>query len=483
MGAPRRFSAIAAPAGWVYQTAHMSPPHPSDTIAAIATAPGEGAIAILRLSGPDTFAIADRLFRCPAPPPSTRAAGTFARGAAVDPASGERLDDALALIFRAPHSYTGEDSVEIQCHGGTQSARRILQALLAAGARQAEPGEFTQRAFLNDKIDLTQAEAVLDLIHARSERAARLATAQLGDALGRRLRALYDALLAATADLEAMLDFPDDELPQAVPTQIASRLSALSADIQTLVDTWNEGHLLREGARIVIAGAPNVGKSTLLNLLVGRDRAIVSPRPGTTRDTIEESVTLCGYPFQLIDTAGLRDAPCEIEQEGIRRTHQALAEADLCVCLVDASRSLSPEETAFLNTHDPGKLLVLLNKIDLGPQVHPENLPVMDCMPVSLKQSPPIALLSERIVRKLVRKPTGGFGESFAISSRHRQSLLFANKEIASSIALLQAVDESQFLTAATHARSAVDEIGTLLGKNCTDEMLDAIFSRFCVGK
>ncbi len=461
----------------------MALPHPSDTIAAIATAPGEGAIAIVRLSGPNTFAIADRIFHCPAPPPSRRAPGTFLHGQVMAPASGEVLDDALLLVFRAPHSYTGEDSVEIQCHGGSQAARRILDGLIATGARQAEPGEFTKRAFLNGKIDLTQAEAVLDLIHARSERAARLATAQLEDALGLRIRTLYDSILAVSADIEAMLDFPDDELPQSVPEEVARRLSSISAEIQALLDTWHEGHVLREGARVVIAGAPNVGKSTLLNLLAGRERAIVSPHPGTTRDTIEESITLQGYPLQLVDTAGLRDAPCEIEQEGIRRTHRALAEADLCVCLIDASRPLSAEEKSFLAAHDPQKILVLLNKIDLGQEIRPENLPGLDSISVSLQKSPPMAQIGEKILQKILQKPAGGDQETLAISERHKNALLIALDEIRMSIIRLKSGLEADFLPAATHAKAALEPIGSIFGKNCTEEMLDILFSRFCVGK
>lgn len=461
----------------------MALPHPSDTIAAIATAPGAGAIAIVRVSGSETFALADRIFNGPSPAPSQRPPGTFAHGPIVDPATGEVLDDILLLVFRAPHSYTSEDSIEIQCHGGAQAARRILATLVSAGARQAEPGEFTKRAFLNGKIDLTQAEAVLDLIQARSERAARLATAQLEDALGLRIRCLYDDLLAVSADIEALLDFPEDELPQQVPTEIAGRISAVSSEIQALLDTWQEGHVLRDGARIVIAGAPNVGKSTLLNLLAGRDRAIVSPHPGTTRDTIEESVVLQGCPMQLIDTAGLRDAPGEIEQEGIRRTHRALAVADLCVCLVDASQMISGDEKAFLVAHDPEKLLVLINKIDLGQKIRPENLPGLDSFSISLKNDPKIEEISSMIVQKILRNPQGSEHASMAISERHRKSLLIALDEIKLIHYQLKSGFESDFILAATHARTALEHIGYIFGKNCTEEMLDSIFSRFCVGK
>lgn len=461
----------------------MALPFPSDTIAAIATAPGEGAIAIVRVSGPDTFSLADRLFRCAAPPPSQRSPGTFAHGQIADPATDEVLDDALLLIFRAPHSYTGEDTVEIQCHGGSQAARRILSALLAAGARPADPGEFTKRAFLNDKIDLTQAEAVLDLIHARSERAARLATAQLEDALGRRIRSLYDDLLALCADIESMLDFPDDELPQSVPDELAARIPPVANGIQALLDTWQEGHLLRDGARIVIAGAPNTGKSTLLNLLAGRDRAIVSPHPGTTRDTIEEFVTFQGYPMHLIDTAGLRDAPCEIEQEGIRRTRHALTQADLTLCLVDASQPLSQPEIDFIASHDPRKIVVIGTKTDLGQHLDPKMLSKADFLPVSLKIDPQTDQIKAKIIQKVVHDRAGDDHADFAISGRHHKALLIALEEIKKAENCLNTGSEADFLPAATHSRAALEQIGLIFGKNCPEEMLDAIFSRFCVGK
>lgn len=454
----------------------------TDTIAAIATAPGEGAVAIVRLSGPDTYAMVDRLFRCPSPPPSERPPSTFVYGHVLAP-DGEVLDDALLLIFRAPHSYTGEDAVEIQCHGGTQSARRILAALISTGARQAEPGEFTKRAFCNGRIDLTQAEAVLDLIHARSERAARLATAQLEHALGRRIQRLYDDLIQAAADVEAMLDFPDDELPQTVADIIQAHLSSVVEQIQTLLATWKEGHLLRDGARVVIAGSPNVGKSTLLNLLAGRNRAIVSPHPGTTRDTIEESVTFQGLPIQLIDTAGLRDAPCEIEQEGIRRTRHALSQADLCLCLLDGSLPLSADEQAFLNAHNPLHVLVLINKTDLGRRITPDQLRPFEAIPVSLLQNPHPSELIQRIVHRLLPSTSDTGHEPFAVSERHKSSLSIALNNLHQAISILSSRSEAEYVLAAAHVRSAVEPIGFILGKNCPDDMLDSIFSRFCVGK
>jgi len=456
---------------------------PSDTIAAIATAPGEGAIAIVRVSGPKTYTWTDRLFRCPSPLPSARPAGTFVHGQVLEPSTHEVLDDALLLLFRAPHSYTGEDSIEIHCHGGSQVAHRVLMAIQSLGARPAEPGEFTKRAFLNGKMDLTQAEAVLDLIHARSERAARLATAQLEDALGLRIRSLYDQLLATAADIESMLDFPDDELPQSVTTDILQRLSVSSSEMNELLATWTEGHVLREGAQIVIAGAPNVGKSTLLNRLAGRERAIVSPHPGTTRDTIEEMITAQGYPLHLIDTAGLRDAPCEIEQEGIRRTHHALSNADLCICILDASSPVSAKEQTFIESHSPTRTLVLLNKSDLGQQISPSNFSDRTALSISLKNDESIAPILDHILEKILHQSAPSEHGNLAISDRHKDLLLTAIDDVKQSILQLNSGLESDYLPAATHIRSAVECIGTIFGKNCSEELLDTIFSRFCVGK
>ena len=461
----------------------MPLPHPSDTIAAIATPPGEGAIAIVRLSGPDSFHIADALFRCSPPAPSKRHPGTFAHGQVIDPDTHEVLDDALVLFFRAPHSYTGEDSIEIHCHGGNLPARRILQATLQGGARQAEPGEFTKRAFLLGKLDLTQAEAVLDLIHARSERSARMATALLEDALGRPIRAIYQDWLAITADIEAMLDFPDDELPQIVANEIASRISPVSAAIRSLLHTWQEGRILRDGARLVIAGAPNVGKSTLLNLLAGRDRAIVSPHPGTTRDTIEEDVNLNGYPLRLIDTAGLRDAPCEIEQEGIRRTHHALSQADLCLCIVDASQPLTESEIDFIHSHPPDRLLLILNKSDLGIRIPPSSYAPLSAISTSLAQSPDLPAIVQAILSKLIPIQPGIGHDSCAVSSRQHELLSIAMNHITNASLLVSTGTDEALLPAATHARLALDNIGFVLGIHCSEDMLDAIFSRFCVGK
>lgn len=477
----------------------MTTPHSTeDTIVAPATPPGEGGIAVVRISGPEAPVLADRLFR-PAGGgrPSRMPGGTFRFGHVLSGPGGDVLDEALLLVFRAPRSYTGEDSVEIQCHGSPQIVQAVVQAALDGGARMAEPGEFTKRSFLNGKMDLTQAEAVGDLIHARSERAARLAAAQLGDALGRRIRGLYDDLVRLSADTEAMLDFPDDELPQEVPTGLLGRLRGVMGRLEALLATWHEGRILREGLRIAIAGAPNTGKSTLLNLLCGEGKAIVSPYPGTTRDIIEAETSLRGYPVRLQDTAGLREAPDPVEQEGIRRAREAVEAADLLVCLVDASKPLSEEEAAFLSGRNPAATLCLANKADLG-----------DCSAgfrVGGHVFHAVSLMSgearDPVVGMILRKAgleadgdgaspararaAGASSESgeVAVSARHGKALREALEEMRKAVGRLATGREEDWLPAAMGLREAAVRMAAILGRQWDEDTLDAVFSRFCVGK
>ena len=337
-----------------------------DTIAAIATPPGEGGVGIIRISGPDVWNIADSVFSAmDEVPVSSREHGTFTYGRIVG-TDGTEIDTGLALIMRAPKSYTCEDVVEVQAHGGSVGLRRILRCILEAGARMAEPGELTRRAFLNGRIDLVQAEGIFDLIRARSDRAAAAALEQMEGRLSRQFNSVYDAFLEVAANLETTLDFVEDELPDDVFSGIAGLLDHTFENLDRLLDTWDEGRLLREGARVVILGRPNAGKSTLLNALLGFDRAIVSSTPGTTRDTIEEGFVLHGIPLRIIDTAGLRETDCEIEAEGIRRAEAHGEEAHLAIYLIDASRPLHEEDRIRLEKLVPARSVVVLNKTDLG---------------------------------------------------------------------------------------------------------------------
>ncbi len=454
-----------------------APDATTDTIAAIATALGEAGVSVIRISGPQAFDIADRVFACKGEPPSQRSAGTFVFGHVVEGQT--TIDQALCLIMRAPHSYTGENVVELQGHGGHQCAKRILRCCLEAGARLAQPGEFTQRSFLNGRMDLVQAEAVLDLIHARSARAAAAAMDQLDGQLSVQLHQLYDRLIATAADIEATLDFPEDELPETVMPALIERLQESRAQCEALLDTWDEGHLLRDGAVVVISGKPNVGKSTLLNGLLGRDRAIVSDTPGTTRDTIEEDLVIDGIPIRLIDTAGLRITDCEIEQIGIARTRNQMARADLHIHLIDASDPSDTEEVDRLLTNQSTKLLVIANKVDL---IEASEKPPAE-FSISATQDTDIKRVKRYISKKLSAQIDLHSRPHATISERHRDLLHKADSEIREVLSMLSTSSEDLVPLASSRMRDVLDYLGQVTGRTYHDELLNNIFSRFCIGK
>ena len=448
-----------------------------DTIAAIATPPGEGGVGIVRLSGPDVWKIADLLFQpLDKTPVSVREHGTFAYGKITDGAGAE-IDTGLALIMRAPKSYTREDVVEIQGHGGAVGMRRILRRCLEAGARMAEPGEFTKRAFMNGRIDLLQAEGIFDLIRARSDRAASAALEQMEGKLSQHFNLIYEAFMEVAANLETTLDFVEDELPDDVFSGIADLLDRTFQTLDKLLDTWDEGRLLREGARVVILGRPNAGKSTLLNALLGFDRAIVSSTAGTTRDTIEEGFVLNGIPLRIIDTAGLRETECEIEAEGVRRAEAHSEEAHLSVYLIDASQSLHKEDRARLEKLDPAKSVVLLNKVDLGKQVDVEGVEA------SLVAGEGVEELKRAMAETLEKGTDLQAPPHAVISERHRHLLIKSHAEARQARSFLNKDVEANAVLAAEHLRTALEQLGQVTGRVYHEELLENIFSRFCIGK
>jgi tRNA modification GTPase len=448
-----------------------------DTIAAIATPPGEGGVGIVRISGPDVWRIADALFRpMDKTPVSRREHGTFAYGKVVE-ADGGEIDTGLALIMRAPKSYTCEDVVEIQGHGGSVGMRRILRRALEAGARIAEPGEFTKRAFLNGRIDLLQAEGIFDLIRARSDRAASAALEQMEGKLSHQFDAIYEAFLEVAANLETTLDFVEDELPDDVFAGIASLLDRTFQTLDELLDTWDEGRLLREGARVVILGRPNAGKSTLLNALLGFDRAIVSSTAGTTRDTIEEGYVLDGIPLRIIDTAGLRVTDCAIEAEGIRRAEAHSEEAHLSVYLIDASQPLHDEDRLRIEKLPPERRVVVLNKVDQGKRVE------IDGIEASLITGEGIETLKRAMSATLEKGADQHAPPHAVISERHRQLLVKAHHEARQARSFLNQNVEENAVLACEHLRSALEFLGQVTGRVYHEELLDNIFSRFCIGK
>lgn len=447
-----------------------------DTIAAVATPAGEGGIGIVRISGAEAFAIADQVFKAAdGRLMDVRESQTFSYGAFVNK-TGELIDAGLALVMRGPRSFTGENTVELQGHGGSVVLRTVLRAALEAGARSAEPGEFSRRAFLNGRMDLTQAEGLFDLIRARSDRAARAAVEQLEGGLRRQFNALYDSFLEVTANLETTLDFVEDELPDDVFSGIAVKLDMSLSELEELLATWNEGRLLRDGVRVAILGRPNAGKSTLLNCLLGYERAIVSEVAGTTRDTIEESWILNGVPLRLTDTAGLRQTACDVEAEGIRRAEAHGEAAELIVYVLDASEPLSEEDRERLADLPMDRTVVVLNKVDLVRQ-----LGDVSGVEVSLLEGRGLDELKHALAKRL---EMGAEGTTQAlISERHRALLLKAEHEVRAARELLREHVEQQAALACDHLRSALEHLGEVTGRVYHDELLDNIFSRFCIGK
>lgn len=439
----------------------------SDTIAALATPFGAGAVALVRVSGPRAVKIAAKVFRGRRPLDAVPAGRVVSGRVVREEVS---LDEALCTVFRAPRSYTGEDVVELSGHGGIVVAGSVLRAVLDAGARPAEPGEFTRRAFLNGKMDLTRAEAVMDLISARGEASARAAAAQLEGRLGRVVEKLREDALAALAHLEAFIDFPDDGIDPESGRVLRARVAALEQAVTRLLSTADEGRMLREGVRLVIYGAPNAGKSSLLNLLVGYDRAMVSEIPGTTRDTIEESLTLRGIPFRVIDTAGLRESADPLEIEGMRRTRRHLDQADVALRVLDAS--------AWDGAGDAGpREILVLNKIDLWGRGEPPS----GVVPVCCLDGRGLDGLVGAIIGRIDLGAFGRFGEAVAINARHQHCLRAAQDSLAEAGRSLDR-DDAPELTA-LELRSALAAIGEIVGAVDTEEVLGKIFSTFCIGK
>ncbi|HEY5893038.1 MAG TPA: tRNA uridine-5-carboxymethylaminomethyl(34) synthesis GTPase MnmE [Chthoniobacterales bacterium] len=437
-----------------------------DTIAAISTPFGEGAIAVIRISGPQALPILGSVFGGPTPQPRMLSRGRIEENGAV-------IDDVLAVVFKAPKSFTGEDMAEIHCHGGLWVTRKILDALIRAGARVAEPGEFSLRAFTNGKMDLTQAEAVMDVIRAQTDLALRAAQEQLAGRLGQQVAALRQALLEILAHVEAYIDFPDEDIEPETGEIILNRIRTTKRDMETLVATADQGRLLREGVRTVIHGAPNVGKSSLLNILTGFDRAIVSATPGTTRDTIEEHVNIGGIPLRLIDTAGIRDDTDDhLEKLGIERSRNALAQADLILHVFDASE---PPPSAF---PDDPRTLIILNKSDL--QID-SGWQGTAAVPISCTANTGFEVLRARISAKIFGDDLTLENVSVAINARHKACLSHAIAGCSAAITGLQCQIPVEFIAVELH--SALDAVGEVIGRVDTEEILGKIFSTFCIGK
>jgi tRNA modification GTPase len=448
-----------------------------DTIVAIATPPGRGGIGVVRLAGPEARTIAGPMLLLK----HELAAGRAVFGEVIEPDSGERIDEAVVTFFAKPHSYTADDVIEISAHGAPVVLRHIVELATSRGARLAEPGEFSMRAFLNGRIDLTQAEAVRDLIESQTLYQAKVAAQQLEGSLSRRLQPIKRNLVELVAVMEAGIDFAEDDISVLPAAEILSRLEVVRVPLEQLRASFAYGKLVHEGLTLAIVGRPNVGKSSLFNRLVERERAIVTATPGTTRDLVTETVALGGIPIKLVDTAGIRHSTDEAESIGIRKSYEALSEADLVLVVLDSSRQLSAEDRELLEVGGKRRAMAIANKSDLAPNVQPD-IAGMKVFSTSALTGEGIDALREAILEEISGHSVRGEQETGFLTNIRHQRLV---EESLSSIEVAcQAVKRN-----IPHEMIMLDLYGALrpldaiTGETTTDDILNLIFSSFCIGK
>ncbi len=456
-----------------------------ETISAIATAPGAGGIGIIRISGAQAIAVADAVFRAAnGQPLAAQPVRQVIYGHAVTPA-GEVVDECLAIIMRAPHSYTCEDVVELQAHGSSVALRQMLRLTWQAGARQAERGEFTKRSFLNGRLDIAQAQAVMDIIQAPTEQSLRLAEGHLAGHFSQRIQALQDKIMDMTAHIEALIDFPEDGVEDVLTSKLQAQIAAVRADIARLLQTAHTGRILRDGLMTAIVGKPNVGKSSLLNALLREERAIVTDIPGTTRDALEEYAEVGGVPLRIIDTAGIRATADVVEQMGVARAKEYVERAALVLALFDGSRPLDAEDEAILQLLPGKEVIVLLTKADL-PAVTTaaelaKRLPGQTVLTLSTKTSTGLEVLGQTIHEKAWADEQEDAVGGFVSDERQAETLRQADAQLAAASATL---DAGMGLDCASiDLRAGWERLGELTGRTVRDDLLDEIFSRFCIGK
>ena len=457
-----------------------------DTIAAISTAPGEGAIGIVRISGDLAISIASSIYQCGTKQLEEQKTHTIHYGHIVDPKSGEVYDEVMVSVLRAPKTFTREDIVEINCHGGIVAINRVLQLVLRMGARLAEPGEFTKRAFLNGRIDLSQAEAVMDLIRAKTDKSMQLAMRQLDGQLSHLIQNLRQEILNTLAQVEVNIDYPEyDDVEEMTLQLLREKTQQILQGIRTLLNTASQGKILRDGLKTAIVGRPNVGKSSLLNVLLREEKAIVTDIAGTTRDTIEEYVNVRGVPLQLIDTAGIRETDDVVEKIGVERSRKALKEADFVLLLLNQSETLQEEDIRLLETTKGMKRIILFNKTDL-----PSNLSTEDIAPYANEEEiVTTSMLNKEGIDQLEEKIAGYFFQgqmnerdaTYLSNTRHIALLEKAEQalvEVQNGIEMEMPVDLIQI-----DFTRAWDLLGEITGDSVQDELLTQLFSQFCLGK
>ncbi len=459
-----------------------------DTIAAISTPLGEGGIGIVRLSGKDSIQIAEKIFSSPKnktlkDSKSHRVIYGYIR----DPSIGKEIDEVLITIMRSPYSYTREDVVEINCHGGMVALRKTLELVLKQGARLAEPGEFTKRAFINGRIDLSQAEAVLDLIRSKTDESRRIAVEQLQGGLSEKITALRDRLTELCAHVEAYIDFPEDEIETASKKDMLESMKDVDRELQTLLKTYDEARFFREGLSTAIVGRTNVGKSSLLNALLKKDRAIVTEIPGTTRDVIEEYLNINGLPLRIMDTAGIRDVQDIAEKEGVKRSLQSIKNADLVIAIFDRSESLKEEDFEVLEKIKNKNAIIVLNKCDLPSVIDQNSIssfvphPSSFILNISATRGDGLEELKEKIFESCLKNWKEEREGVVITNLRHKIAIEDTKTSLDRAMSAL--IENQPIEILAIELRDSLDKLGEIVGAVTTEDILNKIFNDFCIGK
>jgi len=455
-----------------------------DTIAAIATAPGEGGIGIIRISGEKSLQVANSIFKSISGKKieeyNTR---TLIYGHIVD--NDKVIDEVLVAFMKGPNSYTTEDVIEINCHGGFISVKKILELILSKDVRLADQGEFTKRAFLNGRIDLAQAEAIIDVINAKTDMAHTVAQSQLEGSLSKKIKDLRFNVTEILAQITVSLDFPDEDVEHITYNTLKEKTIALQKEINKLYDTSESGKILRDGLKTVIVGKPNVGKSSLLNAILGENRAIVTDIPGTTRDVIEEFVNIKGIPLKIVDTAGIRETEDVVERIGVEKSREFFSAADLSIVVLDSSRSLDPEDIEILESVQPNKTIVLLNKTDLDRVINldkiKEYIAEENIIEISALQHEGIEKIHDKIEEMVFAGTVRNSSDLVVTNSRHKDALYKAKQSIEDALNAIESYMPLDFVE--VDFKNIWDYLGYINGDTVTEDLLDTIFSNFCIGK